>query len=81
METIGEGIGGLLMTFVEGLANMFSFLRVAAFAIAHVSLSGAGESMGHAINNPLVGMIIMNVIALCIRVRLKQRAEHQVALL
>ncbi|MCJ7732044.1 hypothetical protein MUP51_06975 [Candidatus Bathyarchaeota archaeon] len=64
METIGEGIGGLLMTFVEGLANMFSFLRIAAFAIAHVSLSGAGESMGLAINNPLVGMIIMNVIAL-----------------
>ena len=64
METIGEGIGGLLMTFVEGLANMFSFLRVAAFAIAHVSLSGAGEAMGEAISNPILGMIIMNVIAL-----------------
>ena len=64
METIGEGIGGLLMTFVEGLANMFSFLRVAAFAIAHVSLSGAGEAMGHAINSPLGGMILMNIIAL-----------------
>ncbi len=64
MEAIGEGIGGLLMTFVEGLANMFSFLRIAAFAIAHVSLSGAGESMGHAIDNPLAGMVIMNIIAL-----------------
>ncbi len=64
MEAIGEGIGGLLMTFVEGLANMFSFLRIAAFAIAHVSLSGAGESLGHAVNNPIAGMIIMNIIAL-----------------
>ena len=64
MEAIGEGIGGLMMTFVEGLANMFSFLRIAAFAIAHVSLSGAGESLGHAINNPVAGMVIMNIIAL-----------------
>ena len=64
MEAIGEGIGGLLMTFVEGLANMFSFLRVAAFAIAHVSLSSAGEAMGHAISSPIAGMLIMNVIAL-----------------
>ncbi len=64
MEAIGEGIGGLLMTFVEGLANMFSFLRIAAFAIAHVSLSGAGESLGHAISSPIAGAIIMNIIAL-----------------
>jgi V/A-type H+-transporting ATPase subunit I len=26
MEAIGEGIAGLMMTFVEGLANLFSFL-------------------------------------------------------
>ena len=64
MEAIGEGIGGLLMTFVEGLANMFSFLRVAAFAIAHVSLSSAGVAMGGAIGSELGGIIIMNIIAL-----------------
>ena len=64
MESIGQGIGGLLLTFVEGLANMFSFLRVAAFAIAHVSLSGAGETMGQAINNPVAGMVVTNVIAM-----------------
>ena len=64
VEAMGEGVGGLLMTFVEGLANMFSFLRIAAFAIAHVSLSGAGEAMGHAIDNPIAGMLIMNFIAL-----------------
>lgn len=64
METIGEGIGALLMTFVEGLANLFSFLRIAAFAIAHVSLASAGIAMGQAINSPLGGMVLMNVLAL-----------------
>lgn len=64
MDAIGEGIGGLLMTFVEGLANMFSFLRIAAFALAHVSLSVASEQMGHAIGIPILALFIMNVIAL-----------------
>jgi len=64
IEAVGEGVGGLLMTFVEGLANLFSFLRIAAFALAHASLAGAGEAMGHAIQNPLVALIIMNIIAL-----------------
>jgi len=64
MESIGEGIGGLLMTFVEGLANMFSFLRIAAFALAHVSLAVASEQMGQAIGSPILALVIMNLIAL-----------------
>jgi V/A-type H+-transporting ATPase subunit I len=64
MESIGEGLGGLLMTFVEGLANMFSFLRIAAFALAHVSLSVASEQLGHAIGSPILALVIMNIIAL-----------------
>ena len=64
IESIGEGVGGLLMTFVEGLANMFSFLRIAAFALAHVSLAVASEQMGHAIGSPILALVIMNVIAL-----------------
>ncbi|MFH0850577.1 MAG: V-type ATPase 116kDa subunit family protein, partial [Candidatus Bathyarchaeota archaeon] len=64
IESLGEGLGGLLMTFVEGLANMFSFLRIAAFALAHASLAGAGEALGHAIGSGLLGLLIMNVIAL-----------------
>jgi V/A-type H+-transporting ATPase subunit I len=64
IESMGEGLGGLLMTFVEGLANMFSFLRIAAFALAHASLAGAGEALGHAIGNGILGLVIMNVIAL-----------------
>jgi vacuolar-type H+-ATPase subunit I/STV1 len=64
VESMGEGLGGLLMTFVEGLANMFSFLRIAAFALAHASLAGAGEALGHAIGSGILGLVIMNVIAL-----------------
>lgn len=64
IESMGEGLGGLLMTFVEGLANMFSFLRIAAFALAHASLAGAGVALGHAIGSGILGLLIMNVIAL-----------------
>jgi vacuolar-type H+-ATPase subunit I/STV1 len=64
MESIGEGVGGLLMTFVEGLANLFSFLRIAAFALAHASLAIAAEALSHSLGIAGVGLIIMNVIAL-----------------
>ncbi|HEX9914822.1 MAG TPA: V-type ATPase 116kDa subunit family protein [Candidatus Bathyarchaeia archaeon] len=64
IEAVGEGVGGLLMTFVEGLANLFSFLRIAAFALAHASLAGAGEAMGEAIGSGVLGLLIMNIIAL-----------------
>jgi V/A-type H+-transporting ATPase subunit I len=64
MEAIGEGVGGLLMTFVEGLANMFSFLRIAAFALAHTSLAIAAEALTHSLGIAGVGLIVMNVIAL-----------------
>jgi vacuolar-type H+-ATPase subunit I/STV1 len=64
MESIGEGVGGLLMTFVEGLANLFSFLRIAAFALAHASLAVAAEALTEALGITGIGLIIMNVIAL-----------------
>jgi V/A-type H+-transporting ATPase subunit I len=64
MESIGEGVGGLLMTFVEGLANLFSFLRIAAFALAHASLAVAAEALTAALGVTGIGLIIMNVIAL-----------------
>jgi len=64
IESMGEGLGGLLMTFVEGLANMFSFLRIAAFALAHASLATAGVALGNAIGSGILGLLIMNVIAL-----------------
>ncbi len=64
VEAMGEGIGGLLMTFVEGLANMFSFLRIAAFALAHASLAIAAEALSHSLGIAGIGLVIMNVVAL-----------------
>ena len=64
IEAMGEAVGGFLMTFVEGLANMFSFLRLAAFALAHASLAGAALSMGEAIGSNIGALIMMNIIAL-----------------
>jgi V/A-type H+-transporting ATPase subunit I len=52
------------MTFVEGLANMFSFLRIAAFALAHASLATASIALWNALGSRLIGLVIMNVIAL-----------------
>ena len=65
MESIGEGVGGLLMTFVEGLANLFSFLRIAAFALAHASLAIAADALTEALAPGIpIGLVIMNVVAL-----------------
>jgi len=62
MEAMGEGIGALLMTFVEGLANFFSFLRIAAFALAHASLAIAAHSLGHFMGPG--GLVLTNIIAM-----------------
>ncbi len=70
MESLGEGVGGLLMTFVEGLANLFSFLRIAAFALAHASLAIAAEALNEALALSLFGIpipagpIMMNIVAM-----------------
>jgi len=64
IDALGEAVGGFLMTFVEGLANMFSFLRLAAFALAHASLAGAALSMGEATGSALGSLVMMNIIAL-----------------
>lgn len=63
MEVFGKGIGGLLMTFIEGLANLFSFLRIAAFSLAHASLALAAHTMSHGVLG-VGGLVIMNVIAM-----------------
>ncbi len=62
MEAVGEGIGALLMTFVENLANFFSFLRIAAFALAHASLAIAAEALGHFMGPG--GLVMTNGIAM-----------------
>jgi len=63
IEVIGEGVGALLMTFVEGLANLFSFLRIVAFALAHASLAGAAHQLGSLMGN-IPSLILMNLIAM-----------------
>ena len=65
LEVIGEGIAAFLMTFVEGMGNLFSFLRLVAFALAHASLAVAAEALSAAL--PIIpgfGLIVMNVVAL-----------------
>jgi vacuolar-type H+-ATPase subunit I/STV1 len=63
IEVIGEGVGALLMTFVEGLANLFSFLRIVAFALAHASLANAAVQLGGLMGN-IPSLILMNLIAM-----------------
>jgi len=61
-EAVGEGIGGFLLVFVESLSNFFSFLRIAAFALAHASLAVAAHAMQGFIG--FGGIVLMNVIAM-----------------
>jgi vacuolar-type H+-ATPase subunit I/STV1 len=63
IEVIGEGVGALLMTFVEGLANLFSFLRIVAFALAHASLAGAAHQLAGFMGDA-PSLILMNLIAM-----------------
>jgi len=63
IEVIGEGVGALLMTFVEGLANLFSFLRIVAFALAHASLAGAAHQLGGFMGD-VPSLLLMNLIAM-----------------
>jgi V/A-type H+-transporting ATPase subunit I len=57
----GHGVG--MESIGEGLANLFSFLRIAAFALAHASLAIAAEAIVLPIPIP-IGLVIMNVVAL-----------------
>jgi V/A-type H+-transporting ATPase subunit I len=62
METLSAAIGALLMTFVESLSNFFSFLRIAAFVLAHASLALAAHSLSEILGPG--GLLITNVIAM-----------------
>jgi V/A-type H+-transporting ATPase subunit I len=62
METLSAAIGALLMTFVESLSNFFSFLRIAAFVLAHASLALAAHSLSGILGPG--GLLITNVIAM-----------------
>ena len=61
-EVVGEGMAGFLITFIEGLCNFFSFLRLAAFALAHGCLAIAAHSLMGVMGAG--GIVLMNVIAM-----------------
>jgi len=61
-EVVGEGIAAFLITFIEGLCNFFSFLRIAAFALAHGCLALAAHALVPVMG--VGGIVLMNVIAM-----------------
>ncbi|MCK4579930.1 MAG: hypothetical protein KAU10_01175, partial [Dehalococcoidia bacterium] len=61
-EVVMEGMAALLITFIEGLANFFSFLRIAAFALAHACLALAAHALVPFMG--IGGIVLMNIIAL-----------------
>lgn len=63
IDVMGEMISALMMTFVESLASFFSFLRMAAFALAHASLALAAEALAHSMS-PMIGLLLTNAIAM-----------------
>jgi vacuolar-type H+-ATPase subunit I/STV1 len=63
IDVMGEMISALMMTFVESLASFFSFLRMAAFALAHASLALAAEALSHSMS-PIIGLLLTNAIAM-----------------
>lgn len=62
-DAMGKSVAGLIVVFVEGLCNFFSFLRIAAFALAHACLGVACEALSHALG-PAIGIVLMNLIAM-----------------
>jgi len=63
IEVMGEMISALMMTFVESLASFFSFLRIAAFALAHASLALAAHALSQSMS-PIIGLLLTNAIAM-----------------
>jgi len=61
-EIVGEGMAAFLITFIEGLCNFFSFLRMAAFALAHGCLALAAHALMPVMG--IGGIVLMNVIAM-----------------
>ena len=61
-EVVGEGMAAFLITFIEGLCNFFSFLRIAAFALAHGMLAVAAHALVGVMG--VGGIVLMNIIAM-----------------
>ncbi|MCP8315544.1 MAG: hypothetical protein H3Z52_06305 [archaeon] len=65
MEKIFEGFGEAIEIFIGLLANSFSYLRIAAFAVAHAAL-GLSAVMLSQMAGEIVGYLLMNFIGILI---------------
>jgi V/A-type H+-transporting ATPase subunit I len=65
LEKVLEGFGEAIETFLSFLANSFSYLRIAAFAVAHAAL-GLSAIMLSQVAGDIVGYLAMNVIGILI---------------
>ncbi|MGQ9718869.1 MAG: V-type ATPase 116kDa subunit family protein, partial [Nitrososphaerales archaeon] len=65
LEKIFEGFGEAIEIFIGLLANSFSYLRIAAFAVAHAAL-GLSAIMLSQMTGEIVGYLAMNVIGILI---------------
>lgn len=60
-EKLIEGFGGGLETFITSLANSVSYIRLAAFAIAHGALGLAAVILS-SITGPIASYVLINII-------------------
>ena len=65
VEKIFEGFGEAIEIFIGLLANSFSYIRVAAFALVHAAL-GISAAMLSQTASPIVGYLLMNFIAIAL---------------
>jgi len=65
IEKIFEGFGEAIEIFIGLLANSFSYIRVAAFALVHAAL-GISAAMLSQTASPIVGYLLMNFIAIAL---------------
>jgi V/A-type H+-transporting ATPase subunit I len=63
IDVLGDMTSAGMMTFVESLASFFSFLRMAAFALAHASLALAAEALANSMSL-VIGLLLTNGIAM-----------------
>ncbi|MGQ9468841.1 MAG: V-type ATP synthase subunit I [Nitrososphaerales archaeon] len=63
LERIFEGFGEAIEIFIGLLANSFSYIRIAAFALVHAAL-GISAAMLSQTAGPIAGYLLMNFIAI-----------------
>jgi len=65
METLMEGVGEFIEMFLSYITNSVSYVRLAAFAIAHVALAEVAYLLSYSIG-PIPSYLIFNIIVILI---------------